>query len=123
MQLVKRSDWIEWLDSLNLGALVVVDPISPASQVSVFRFVLADYDPFDDIIEVRLGSEHALHRVLIADPMTIRVDGVGEATEWVSIDGRSERLVMARYRPSLEFRITLLPPSGFAVDRPHLLHR
>jgi hypothetical protein len=81
------------------------------------------YDPFDNIIEVRLSTEHALHRVLISDPVAIRVDGVDDTIEWVSIEGRGERLVMARYRPSLEFTITLLPPSGFAVDRPHLLHR
>lgn len=123
MQLVKRSDWIEWLDALDLGALVAVEPPSPVSLASVFRFVLADYDPFDDIIEVRLSSEHALRRVLISDPMAIRVDGVDDAIEWVSIEGRCEQLVMARYRPSLEFTITLLTPSGFPVDRPDLLHR
>ena len=73
MERIARSEWFETLDELGFGASVLVGTDESPTE-GPYRFVEADYAPFDDVVEIRLESAHGPMRILIDHPVEVRVD-------------------------------------------------
>lgn len=123
MHRVSRSDWIEWLDGLRIQGPIEVSQHPQGRHTGVFRFLGADFAPFEDIIELRLGDAAGAHRVLIDHPSGIWIERHEQIPDWLLIDSQRGHIVIARHRPVLHFRVSAPALSPLAVDRPHLLDR
>jgi hypothetical protein len=82
MQAVPRHDWIEFLDALEIEGEVTLASFLFARPDDVPRRVgnqwtvrLADFDPFDHVIEVILDNHEVSVRLLIDDPKTVTYEG------------------------------------------------
>jgi hypothetical protein len=123
MHRVGRSEWIEWLDGLRIEGSIEVSQHPQGRLTGVFQFLGADFAPFEDIIEVRLGDGSGAHRVLIDHPSGIWIERPDHVADWLLIDSHSGHIVIARHRPVLHFRVSAPALSPLSVDRPHLLDR
>ncbi|MGF1666723.1 MAG: hypothetical protein ACFCVC_10680 [Acidimicrobiia bacterium] len=97
MRRIPRSEWIEWLDSLALSSKVAVvsdEDHRPANGGWTFRS--ADYDPFDDVVEIVLDDERGRLRVLLESPSEILAVGADSDPEHITILSADGPLVIAR---------------------------
>jgi hypothetical protein len=80
MRRVDRTEWMEWLDALAIpGAVEILGARSGAHDP--LTFLGADFDPFDDTIEIVLGEGSARLRILLDAPREIWVDGGDDAPQ------------------------------------------
>ncbi len=86
MQPVPRHDWIEFLDALDIDGDVRVshNELKPPTGEG-WKLRSADFDPFDQLIEIVLGNHQVSVRVLLEDPRSIAFDGTERAPRCVRI--------------------------------------
>jgi hypothetical protein len=97
MRRIPRSQWIEWLDSLAPSTKVAVvsdEDHRPANGGWTFRS--ADYDPFDDVVEIVLDDERGRLRVLLESPSEILAVGPDGDPEHITILSADGPLVITR---------------------------
>jgi hypothetical protein len=97
MRRIPRSEWIEWLDSLAITSKVAVvadEDHRPANGGWTFRS--ADYDPFDDVVEIVLDDERGHLRVLLESPSEILAVGPDCDPEHITILSADGPLVITR---------------------------
>lgn len=85
MRRVPRSEWMEWLDSLSMAGPVQVLPLEIGASESHHRFCGADYDPFDDVVEIGLADDVGPLRLLLDRPSEILISGPWEQPNHVTI--------------------------------------
>lgn len=86
MRRIPRSEWIEWLDGLQITGKVAVvsdDHAEPRDGGWVFRS--ADYDPFDDVVEIVLDDDRGRLRVLVESPSEILAVGTDGNPDHITI--------------------------------------
>ncbi len=97
MRRIPRSEWIEWLDALTLSSKVAVvsdEDHQPANGGWNLRS--ADYDPFDDVVEIVLDDERGRLRVLLESPSEILAVGPDGDPEHITILSADGPLVITR---------------------------
>jgi hypothetical protein len=97
MRRIPRCDWIEWLDALAPSTKVAIvsdEDHRPANGGWTFRS--ADYDPFDDVLEVVLDDERGHLRVLLESPSEILSVGPDCDPEHITILSADGPLVITR---------------------------
>ena len=97
MRRIPRSEWIEWLDGLHISgpvAIVSDDRAGPGNGGWIFRS--ADYDPFEDVLEIVLDDDQGRLRVLLESPSEILAVGTDANPEHVTIIAPDGPLVITR---------------------------
>jgi hypothetical protein len=94
MRRVNRTDWMEWLDALAISGSV---EIAGARECDgPMTFLAADFDPFDDTIEILLSESGARTRILLDSPREIWVDGSDDTPDRVLIGCVDQNFEMRR---------------------------
>lgn len=96
MRRIDRIDWMGWFEALTFEGPVELVP-SRRTTVS-WRLDRADYDPFDDVIELVLSDDLATFRLLIDGPSEILAVGTSSAIEHVTIIAEDGPLVVRSRR-------------------------
>ena len=97
MRRIPRCDWIEWLDALVLSTKVaIVSDEDHRPTEGGWTFRSADYDPFDDVLEIVLDDERGRLRVLLESPSEILSVGPDCDPEHITILSADGPLVITR---------------------------
>jgi hypothetical protein len=83
MNRVGRRDWIEWLDALKPSTAVDLPTARGADRR--WRFKRADYDPFEDVVEIVLEDDVGSLRVLLDAPHAIEYAGPARSPDRIVI--------------------------------------
>jgi hypothetical protein len=97
MRRIPRTQWIEWLDGLHISGKVAVvsdDHAEPTDGAWSFRS--ADYDPFDDVVEIVLDDDRGRLRVLVESPSEILAVGTDCNPDHVTIIAPDGPFVITR---------------------------
>lgn len=95
MRRLNRSEWVERLQGLSMGAVVEVH--HPAlTATSGWRLSSAEFAPFEDVIEVVLTGDGGLVRVLIDQPLEIWADDADGGVGSLEIRSKDASVVVAR---------------------------
>lgn len=97
MRRIPRCDWIEWLDALSPRTKVaIVSDEDHRLATGGWTFRSADYDPFDDVVEIVLDDDGGRLRVLVESPTEILAIGTDCNPDHITILARDGRLEITR---------------------------
>jgi hypothetical protein len=111
MRRIPRDEWIEWLDGLVIsGEVWVVSDDQPRSDTAGWTFRSADFDPFDDVVEIILDDDRGRVRILLESPSEILAVGNDTNPDHLTFIAPDGPLVITRSPAPVERPVRLSVP-------------
>lgn len=97
MRRIPRHEWMEWLDGLDMSeAVVIVSHDGIGGDDRDWRLCSADFDPFENVIEIVLADSERRVRMLVEAPTEILAAGPDRDPSHIKILASDGALVLKR---------------------------